>query len=175
MRTPIHTTKKLEKLIKKIVKPQSTAIQCGILGKWNATVFYVDRKKCLLILNAKTQYAVILTDIKSSDLGTIDDLFKNVFYSQLIYDGIIKDFEKIDALIGSLDFLPTDNDRKTTGFQNYKLQDLKIWQYQFGTLEDMPMKELSSRMNRTPIHLGTSKKMSDFTTSTEAMKILLTF
>ncbi|OBX27177.1 hypothetical protein LX77_02687 [Gelidibacter algens] len=175
MRTPIHTSKKLEKLITKIVKPQSTDAQCGILGKWNATVFYVDRKKCWLILNAKTQYAVILTDIKSSDLNAIDDLFKNAFYSQLIYDGMIKDFEKIDALIGRLDFLPTDNDKKTTGFQNYKLQDLKIWQYQFGTLEDMPMKELSSRLNRTPIHLGTSKKMSEFTTSTEAMNILLSF
>jgi hypothetical protein len=173
MRTPIHTTKKLEKLIKKIVKPKITDAQCGILGKWNATVFYVDRKKCWLLLNAKTQYSVILTDIKSSDLSTIEGLFKNTIYSQLIYDGMITDFEKIDTLIGDLDFLPTDNDKKTTGFQNHKLQDLKIWQYQFGTLAAMPMKELSSRLNRTPIHLGTSKKMSDYTTSTEAMGILL--
>ena len=175
MRTPIHTTKKLEKLIKKIVKSQSTGEDCGILGKWNATVFYVDRKKCWLLSNAKTQYAVILTNIKSSSLSTIDDLFKNAFYSQLVYDGIITDFERIDILIGDLDFLPTDNDRRTTGFQNHKLQDLKIWQYQFGTLEEMPMKELGSRMNRLPIHLGAGRKMSDYTSATEAMNILLSF
>ena len=175
MPTPIHTTKKLEKLIKKIIKSQSTGEDCGILGKWNATVFYVDRKKCWLLSNAKTQYAVILTNIKSSDLSTIGDLFKNAFYSQLIYDGIITDFVWIDTLIGDLDFLPTDNDRRTTGFQNHKLQDLKMWQYQFGTLEEMPIKELSSRMNRMPIHLGKGRKMSDYTSATEAMNILLSF
>lgn len=175
MHTPIHTTKKLEKLIKTIVKPQSTNDYCGILGKWNATVFYVDRKKCWLLSNAKTRYVVILTDIKSSKLNTIDDLFKNAFYSQLVYDGIITDFERIDALIGNLDFLPTDNDRRTTGFQNHKLQDLKMWHYQFGALEEMPMKELGSRMNRLPDHLGAGREISDYTSATESMNILLSF
>lgn len=173
MHTPIYTSKKLEKLIKKIVIPQSTNDDCGILGKWNATVFYVDRKKCWLVSNAKTQYCVILTDIKASDLKKIDVVFKNTFYAQLVYDGLITDFERIDKLIGSLEFLPTDNDRKTTGFQNHKLQDLKIWQYQFGTIDNMPMKELGSRMNRLPIHLGTSRKMSDYTSSIEAITVLL--
>lgn len=175
MRTPIHTTKKLEKLIKKIVKPQSSNEVCGILGKWNATIFYVDRKKCWLISNARTQYVVVLTDIKASDLRNIKDIFKNAFYGQLVYDGIITDFERIEPLIGGLDFSPTDNDKKTTGFQNHRLQDLRLWQYQFGNLENMPMKELSSRMNRMIIHLGAGKKMSDYTTATEAMKTLLTF
>lgn len=175
MRTPIHATKKLEKLIKKLVKPQSSNEACGILGKWNATIFYVDRKKCWLVSNARTQYVIILTDIKASDLRNIEDVFKNAFYGQLVYDGIITDFERIEILIGGLDFLPTDNDRKTTGFQNHRLQDLKLWQCQFGSLENMPMKELSSRMNGMPIHLGAGKKMSDYTTSTDAMKTLLNF
>lgn len=175
MRTPIHTTKKLEKLIKKIVKPQSPDEVCGILGKWNATIFYVDRKKCWLVSNARTQYVIVLTDIKASDLRNIEDIFKNAFYGQLVYDGIITDFERIGTLIGGLDFLPTDNDRKTTGFQNHRLQDLRLWQYQFGSLKDMPMKELSSRMNRMIIHLGASKKRSDYTTATDAMKLLLNF
>lgn len=175
MRTPIHITKKLEKLIKKMVKSRSTDEICGILGKWNAMIFYVDRKKCWLISNSKTQYVIVLIDIKAADLRNIEDIFKNAFYGQLVYDGMITDFERIETLIGGLDFLPTDNDRKTTGFQNHRLEDLKIWQYQDGSLEYMPMKELSSRMNSMPIHLGVGKKMSDYTTPTDAMKLLLNF
>lgn len=173
MITPIHTTEKLEKLIKKIVQPKLSEDELSILGKWNATVFYVDRKKCWLFSNARTQYAVILTNVKASDIKNIASLFKNAFYSQLVYDGMITDFENIDTLIGTIEFLPTDNDRRTTGFQNHRIQDLKLWQYQFGKLEDMPMKELCSRMNRMIIHLGTGRKMADFTSATKAMTILL--
>lgn len=173
MTTPIHTTKKLEKLIRKIVQPKLSEDELSIFGKWNATVFYVDRKKCWLFSNARTQYVVILTNVKASELGKIESLFKNAFYSQLVYDGIINDFENIDTLLGTIEFLPTDNDKRTTGFQNQRIQDLKLWQYQFGKLEDMPMKELCSRMNQMPIHLGPERRTSDYTTATKAMNILL--
>lgn len=43
MVTPIHTTKKLEKLIKRIVRLEKRE-DLGSIGKWNATVFYVNRK-----------------------------------------------------------------------------------------------------------------------------------
>ena len=124
MRTTIHTTKKLEKLIKKLISTNEKA-ECGILGKWNANVFYVDRKKCWLITNGKTKYNVILTDIKSTDLKNIEQIFKDAFYAQLTYDGIITDFDYLDSIIGKIDFLPTDNDRRTTGFQNTNLQSLQ--------------------------------------------------
>ncbi|MCF6214239.1 MAG: hypothetical protein L3J45_09475 [Flavobacteriaceae bacterium] len=91
MRTPIYTSRKLEKQVKKLIKKKQK-IDCGILGKWNATLFYVSRKKCWLISNAKTQYNVILTDIKAEDLKSIDVIFKNAFYGQLTYDGIITNF-----------------------------------------------------------------------------------
>ncbi len=38
MQTRIHTTKKLEKLVKKFISSQQEFDE-GILGKWNATVF----------------------------------------------------------------------------------------------------------------------------------------
>lgn len=41
MKTPVYTSKKLEKLIKKLIQKDSSD-QCGILGKWNATVFYME-------------------------------------------------------------------------------------------------------------------------------------
>ena len=172
IRTKIHTTKKLEKLVKKLITTDQNAA-CGILGKWNATVFYVDRKKCWLITNGLTKYNVILTDIKSSDLSKIEQIFKDALFGQLIYDGIIMDFENLNSIIGGLDFFPTDNDRSTTGFQNQRLEELDWWKNEFKSLENMPIKDLSNRMNTSPIHIGKGSKMSDYTDSIEEMKKIL--
>ena len=171
-KTIIHTSKKLEKLIKKLITTDKNT-DCGILGKWNATVFYVDRKKCWLITNGLTKYNVILTDIKASDLSKIEQVFKNALFGQLIYDGIITDFENLNSIIGGLDFLPTDNDRSTTGIQNQLLEQLDWWKYDFGSLENMPIKDLTNRMNTSPIHIGKGKKRSDYTDSIREIKKML--
>ena len=123
IRTKIHTTKKLEKLIKKLISTDQNA-EYAKLGKWNATVFYVERKKCWLLTNGITKYNVILTDIKAADLKNIDSIFRNSLYTQLIYDGIMTDFKYLESIIGELNFLPTDNDRSTTAFQNQRLYEL---------------------------------------------------
>ena len=172
MQTRIHTSKKLEKLVKKLIRNDQKD-EDGILGKWNATVFYVDRKKCWLVSNARTQYNVILSDIKKLDLDKIEEIFKNTLYAQLVYDGIIMDFNHLSAIIGGLNFQPTDNDRKTMGFQNHRLQDLNWWKHEFGSLDNMPIKDLTNRINTSPIHIGEGQKMSDYTDPIEEMKKLL--
>ena len=170
--TKIYTTKKLEKLVKKLITTDSKT-DSGILEKWNATVFYVSRKKCLLISNGITKYNVLLTDIKSADLSKIEKIFKEALFGQLVYDGIIIDFEQLNAIIGTLDFLPTDNDRSITGFQNHRLEQMEWWKYDLGSLENMPIKDLANRMNTIPIHIGKSKNMSDFTNSVVEIKKVL--
>lgn len=168
-RTKIHTTKKLEKLIKKLISADQNT-EGGILGNWNATVFYVDRKKCWLITNALTKYSVIVTDIKPSNLSNIEQIFKDALFGQLIYDGIITDFESLNLIIGGLDFLPTNNDRSTTAFQNHNLESLDWWKYEFGNLENMPIKDLTNRLNTSPIHIGKGRKISDYTDSINEIK-----
>lgn len=172
MNTPIYVSKKLEKSIKRIIVPE-TKMDIGILGKWNATIFHVDRKKCWLISNARTQYSVILTEITTSDFDKIDDTFKKAFFKQLVYDGIIVQFEILDKLIGSLKFLPTDNDCKTIGFLNHRLISLDWWKKEFGNLKNMPINDLTNRINISPIHIGKGQKLSDYTDSIVEMKNLL--
>ncbi|MDO7173908.1 hypothetical protein [Mariniflexile sp. AS56] len=159
--------------MKKLITTEN-ANDCGVLGKWNATVFYVDRKKCWLITNGLTKYNVVLTDVKVSDFSNIEQIFKDALFSQLIYDGIITDFEIISSIIGGLDFLATDNDRSTTGFQNQRLEQLDWWKYEFGSLKNMPIKDLTNRINTSPIHIGKERKMSDYTDSVEEMRKILT-
>jgi len=172
-RTKIHTSKKLEKLVKKLITTGQDSV-CGFLGNWHATVFYVNRKKCWLVTNGLTKYNVILTDIKSSDLDKIEQIFKDVLFEQLVYDGIILDFESLDSIIGGIDFLPTHNDRSITGFQNYNLRALNWWKHEFGNLEHMPIRDLTNRLNTSPIHIGKGRKMSDYTDPINEMKNMLT-
>ena len=174
MRTKIHTTKKLERLIKKLISTDEKT-EGGILGKWNATVFYVTRKKCWLVTNGLTKYNVILTDIKASDLKNINQIFKNALYQQLTYDGVKTKPKDIYLIIGKLNFHPTDNDRSATAFQNQRLQDFDWWKYDFASLEDMPIRELTNRMNTSPIHIGKGRKISDYTDSVKEMKKTIYF
>ena len=169
MSTKIHVTKKLEKLVKKVIVTNQVE-DCGVLGKWNATVFYVDRKKCWLVTNGLTKYNVILTDVKAGELKKIDEIFKDAFYGQLVYDGIITDFKNLEQIIGPVAIKPTDNDRSTTGFQNNYLSTLEEWKEEFGSLERMPIKDLTNRLNTIPIHLGKSKSASSFTYALCEMK-----
>lgn len=171
-RTKIHTTKKLEKLVRKLISTDQNS-DYGKLGKWNATVFYVNRKKCWLLTNGFTKYNLILTDIKATDLKNIGSIFKESFYGQLVYDGIPVDFKKLEATIGQLEFLPTDNDRSITGFQNQRLYELDYWIHDYETLENMPIKVLTNRMNKSALHPGKSRQMSDYTNSIREMKKLL--
>lgn len=171
-RTNIHTTKKLEKLITKLIsKDQNPG--SGKLGKWNATIFYVDKKKIWLLTNGRTKYNVIMVDIKAADLPNIASIFKLAFYKQLNYDGITVSCERLDTLIGELRFLPTDNDRSTTAFQNQRLYELSLWKHTLKSLERMPLKELINRMNDAPIRIANSKKKYDYTDSIREMKRIL--
>lgn len=176
METNIYTTKKLEKFVKKLIRTDEDPHNRSdsLLGDWNATLFYVDRKKCLLFTNKKTKYNVILSNIRASDLSSIGEIFKNAFYSQLVYDGIISTYDHIKSLTGRLIFRPTDNDRSTLGFQNHSLANWDWWRDKYVTLENMPMKELNGRINNVPIKLVKSYKTEDYTfASTEMKKLIL--
>jgi hypothetical protein len=82
-------------------------------------------------------------------------------------------YEVIDTLLGELVLLPTDIDKSTTGFLNRRIYELEFWQQRFGSLDNMPVIDLARRMNSILTHLGTSKRMSDFTNSHDALKELL--
>lgn len=149
MSTPIHISKKLKKLLSKHIGKSITDSNL-YLGKWNANIFYVDRKKCWLITNSETKFSIIIPNLKSSDLKNLTEIFIENFYSQLIYEGIWIDFKQIKHWIGSVELLPTDNDRKTIGTQNNILESLKYWKYEFRTFENMPFRELTMRINSSP-------------------------
>jgi len=149
MTTPIYISKKLEKLISKYIGTRKTDSN-NFLGKWNANIFYVDRKKCWLITNSETKFSIIISDLISSDIKNFTEIFIENLYSQLIFESILTDFNQLKDWIGNVELLPTDNDRKTIGTQNYIFESLKYWKYEFQTFENMPFRELTKRINSSP-------------------------
>ena len=106
-------------------------------------------------------------------MSKIEQIFKETLFAQLIYDGIITDFDNLNSIIGGLDFLPTDNDRSTTGFQNHNLESIDYWKNEYESLENMPIRDLTSLLNTSPIHIGKERKMSEYTNSIDEMKRIL--
>jgi len=148
-KTRIHTTRKLEKTIKEFITRNEQS-ESEYLGEWTATIFYVSRKKCWLIINKMTKYLLILADIKKTELKNISQIFKETFYSQLIYDGIIVDYQIIEKIIGKLELCETNNDRSTNGSLNNCLLFLEDWKYEYGNFDNMNFRDLNGRLNSSP-------------------------
>jgi hypothetical protein len=106
-------------------------------------------------------------------LNCIEEIFKDAFYRQLLYDGIIMKFKHLDFIIGGLDFLPTDNDRSMIGNQTDRLYELNWWKIKYGSLENMPIKEITNGMNKSFIQMGKVHEMSEYNYAIKEMKKLI--
>ena len=147
--TEIFTTKKLEKLIKKRIENKTLDIE-NIFGKWNASVFYIARKKCLIFVNAKSFYSVIIPRFSTTDLDKIHLLFLENFYAQLDFEKIKTDAEFLVDNVGELKFHSTDNDKKMTGIINYNISKIDYLKYEYEVYNSSVIRELTQKLNLTP-------------------------
>ncbi len=147
--TEIFTTKKLEKLIKKRVENKTLNIE-NIFGKWNASVLYIARKKCLIFVNSKSFYSVIIPRFSTTELDKIHLLFMENFYAQLDFEKIKIDAEFIVDNIGELKLYPTDNDKKMTGIVNYNISKIDYLKYDYEIFNSSVIRELTEKLNLTP-------------------------
>lgn len=129
MSTPIFTIKKLEKLTQKYIRPKEETGEPGILGKWNATVFYFNRRKNWLLFNPKPLYSVILENIASKDLPNIQEKFREEFLLQLIVDGIAISQKQVDWLVEDVSLYSTVADRSALGYINEILYAIECYQH----------------------------------------------
>jgi uncharacterized protein DUF6933 len=147
--TKIFTTKKLEKIIKKRIEEKSLDVE-NIFGKWNASVLYIARKKCLIFINSKSFYSVIIPRFSMSELEKIDLLFIDNFYSQLIFEKINVDLEFIVDNIGEISLHKTDNDKKITGIINYNISKVDYLKYDYEIFNSSVIREITKKLNITP-------------------------
>lgn len=165
--TDIYTSKKLETIIhQSLIKTEST-IKRNAFGKWNATVFFISRKKCLLVTNSITRYSLILSGLTKSDFENLSEIFINTFIDQLKTEEIPFNELSVRTLIGEIALHKTDNDRTIIGNQNYIIRYIDDWKYEFGSFENWDFRNINKRLNRVPY------KQLGWLYPKERMKILL--
>jgi hypothetical protein len=116
----IYLSNKLQKLLSPVDLQSGCDWATSFLGDWNAHLFTLDRRKCLVMINNKTYYTVFIPAILKKDLLDFSGLFLSYLLRQLTYDQVIGTGE--EALIreqyGKAMLARTNNDRKTLGTMN---------------------------------------------------------
>ncbi|MBK8807842.1 MAG: hypothetical protein IPO21_14810 [Bacteroidales bacterium] len=149
-RSIIFVSKKLESVVPSTLIQLESDLNDNYFGKWNATMFYVSKKKCVLLTNSSARYTVIIPGLVKND-------FKNI--TEILIEKLTKQFEKDEILItqmalvkiiGKVSILKTDNDKKIIGTQNYILGYIDDWKYEFGEFANWDFYEIGRRINEIP-------------------------
>lgn len=165
--TEIYTSRKLASIVQEILLRSESGGRHNPLGKWNATVFHVSHKKCLLITNAITRYSVFLPGMRKSDFKNMTEIFINTLAEQLKRDGVDTGGLDIAELIGETTLHQTDNNRAIIGTQKYLLENVDVWKSQFGKFDNWNFDDITRRVNGIPY------KQMDWLVPREKMKVLL--
>ncbi len=123
----IYCTKKLEGFIGNVEQDLPSDIIHRSLMDWNAHLFFVERKKCIVFVNNLTAYSVFIIDILKKDLKNIDVLFYSRLIEQLKHDKIIGKDGSYESLfpLEEMKFIKTNNDRKIIGRINDSVEMFK--------------------------------------------------
>jgi len=170
----IYCTKKLEKALGKSLMGEEEVE--NEFGNWNANLFYLFGKKCLILTNDISFYTLFFANILKSDLKNFKDLFIFRLLEQMDYDGITMEKACRSRLIESANpvFLPTNNNRKVLGTMNQFVRELPFFlnlivEYPDGSWE---LREFNNRFNATLVGAIKERK-SDFGQPLEEMHALL--
>ena len=156
----IYCTKKFETVVGKsrIVKSD----KFSPLGNWNANVFMVSKKNCVIVMNDVSYYSVILIDFKKSDLMNFHEVFAERFFKQLENDEISFPSEFTDKIKKELQpvFLTTNNNRKVLGAIQDATLDMNryITEDYSDNIDYIDVDELNSNVNEKILSVLGKKK-----------------
>jgi len=95
---------------------------------WNAHLFPIYGRKCIIATNKGTLYSFVRLDIFKKDLQDLAAFFVNSLFKQLKADGLFQSkifYEWLDSF-SDLQFRRTDNDKAVIGSMNDIIYQLKV-------------------------------------------------
>lgn len=149
----VYCTKKLQSFIKEVEGNLPADLTEISLSDWNAHLFFIEKRKCIIFINNITFYSVFLTDILKKDLRTIDVIFSQRLKEQLIHDKIIETSESTETIFpgNKLKFFKTNNNKKVIGRINDFVEMFKIHcSYKYESLNEMNIVYENGLINKTP-------------------------
>lgn len=123
----IYCTHKLQKFIGNVEKDIPADLIESKYGDWNGNLFYINKRKYIVLTNNLTHYSIFLANILKNNLKEFDQILKKRVTEQLINDKIIdkNDQEFVNKFIGKMTFYKTNNDRRITGTMNDIIYNFK--------------------------------------------------
>jgi hypothetical protein len=76
-------TKKITDLLGVKPAPYISDSDTTILGPWYANLFLVERKKCLIFVNARTLLSFVVVNQTKRDIMQIDEMFRRHLFTRL--------------------------------------------------------------------------------------------
>ena len=98
------------------------------INDWNAQLFTVDRRKCVIVTNKETLYSFVRLNILKKDFNDLNTFFISSLFKQFKADGLYNSKEENYWLdnFSKLIFSRTDNDKKVIGSMNDLIFQLKV-------------------------------------------------
>jgi hypothetical protein len=149
--TTIFCSGKLEKFLGK-VDVAGSADSEPLLGNWNGHSTHVDRKRCLIFLNSKTCYVVLITAVVKKDLGNFADFFKERLVHQLTDDFKLPEGKEVQLRreLSNIKVAGTNNNKNVLATMNKHVQVLPYYLSRFGPVENWDELSMSYLLNEVP-------------------------
>jgi hypothetical protein len=171
----IYCSNKLSALIGNSLIDKTTNLFDSEFGQWNAHLFYLDSRKCVIAVNDVTFYALFFIDVLKKDLIDFQSHFKNRLTEQLIHDEIILDSKDklIDILSENISFHKTNNNRVVLGVMNNYISNFKAYCFhRYSNVKEMNLTYENGLFNSTPQEIKLNGK-KEWLNSKERIKLLI--
>jgi hypothetical protein len=172
----IYCSKKLATYLKVI--DQEVQQPASDLGDWNAHLFSATRKNCIIFMNNKSCYCVLMFDVKKKDLQDPGRIFRERLIRQLDYDLQLTEGREIKVRLECKNVIlrPSNNDRKIITTINHYIELIKFKAQQDGGIENLDEVQESLFMNDGVVGtkiMGEKSRYKSYFVPKEAMAELI--
>jgi len=143
----ICCTKKLLSELKKNPGKEDTIIDS--FWSWHANIFYIERRKCVLVTNDTTLFTMLIPALKKPDFQSFHFIFGQHLFKNLLHEKIPqKQIETILSECENIQYKKTNN-RSVLGSMNELKFQLEYHIEAEGGLERTDIFKSNHRLNRT--------------------------
>jgi hypothetical protein len=142
----IRCTQKLLTELK--IKPADVESPADSFWSWHANMFYIERRKCVLITNDTTLFSLFIPSLKKPDFQSFHYLFGQYLFKNMLYEQIPQNqIETVLDQCQKIDYGKTSN-RSVLGSMNDQRYQLEYFIESMGGLAQTDVYELNHHINR---------------------------
>lgn len=149
----LRCTQKL--LVELKTKPTGEESKEAPFWSWHGNMFHIERRKCVLLTNDKTRFAIFIASLKKQDFESFNFVFGQCLFKYLLYEKFPqKQIETVLMALQNFKYEKTNN-RSVIGTMNEQRSQIEFFIEAEGGMIGTDVYKLNSKLNR--IILSTTK------------------